>query len=303
MVAKILSLIAAGVLLAMVLVVGVEGHGSPVVQAPPQRDLIGLSVPSQVATIAPEQSGQIVTIPVAEGDPVDEGQVLFRLSSKLQELEVERLRALAESDLIRVRARTGLEHAQKQEARTRELRAKEISSDSDLQDRVYELELARLRVNQAVMEQAQAANEFAQAVERLAQRTLSSPFEGRVAQRFKSVGETVEMFVPVLEIVDLDPLWIEFDCPVADERFFAIGTEIKVAPAVRPEDVRTATIVYTSIKGESVQPHFLGARRGRQRRPRLEIGTENAGQSPALVRRHPELARKVSAPRATHERR
>jgi multidrug efflux pump subunit AcrA (membrane-fusion protein) len=156
-----------------------------------------------------------------------------------------------------VRARTGLEHAQKQEARVRQLRAKEISSDSDLQERVYELALARLRVNQAVMEQAQAANEFEQAVERLAQRTVSSPFQGVVAQRFKSVGETVEKFVPVLEVIDLDPLWVEFDCPVADERFFTVGTSVRVAPAVRPDDVRSAVIVYTSVKASPSSHTFM----------------------------------------------
>lgn len=257
MIAKGLSLISASVLLAALLLPGVEGRQRRPSDLRQPQELLGLSVPSQVATIAPEQSGKIVAIPVGDGDPVAQGQVLFRLSSKLQELEVERLRALAESDLIELRARTGFEHAKKQEARVRQLRAKEISSDSDLQERVYELELSRLRLNQAVMEQAQAANELEQAVERLAQRTLASPFAGLVAQRFKSVGETVEMFVAVLEIVDLDPLWVEFDCPVADERFFAIGTEVSLAPAVRPEDVRTGTVVYTSIKASPSSHTFV----------------------------------------------
>ena len=60
MVAKVQSMVAAAVLLAVVLLAGVESRHSRAASPPQQRELIGLSVPSQVATIAPEQSGQIV---------------------------------------------------------------------------------------------------------------------------------------------------------------------------------------------------------------------------------------------------
>lgn len=246
-------LVAGCLLLAMPVVLATEPSRAGASQQP----LVGLSVPSTVAVIAPEQSGMIVSLPVAEGDRVDEGQVLFRLSSELEQLEVERLQALAESNLIELRARTSLDHARKQELRVRELRNRDISSDSDLQKHTYEVELAQLRLEQAVIEKAQAKNELDQARAKLAQRTLLSPTDGIVAKRFKSVGETVEMFVPVLEVIDLDPLWVEFECPVDEESMFRPGAEVTVAPAYDPADQRVGNVVYSSMKATASSHTFL----------------------------------------------
>ena len=55
---------------------------------------VGVSLPSNSAEIAAEQSGTIVDMPVADGDVVEKGQVLFKISSKLQDLRVQRLEAL-----------------------------------------------------------------------------------------------------------------------------------------------------------------------------------------------------------------
>lgn len=217
----------------------------------PEGPYIGISIASKVAAIAAEQPGKIVDVPVADGDHVAKDDVLFRLSSKLEQLEVERLRSLADSGLIRQRAIAALRHAQQQEGRVRDLRDKEISSDSDLQAQAFEVELAQLRVEQADIEQAQAANELAQATERLDQRTIRSPFAGTVTQRFHAEGETVEKFVPVLEIMSLDPLWIEFDCPITEQQMFHVGDQVRVAPAFQPDDTRLGKILFISIKAST----------------------------------------------------
>ncbi|MEZ6038371.1 MAG: efflux RND transporter periplasmic adaptor subunit [Planctomycetota bacterium] len=224
--------------------------------APPQS-LVGISVPSRIATIAPEQAGKLVTMPVHDGDRVAAGDVLFALSSTLEQLEVDRLRALADSDLAARRARATLAYAEQQAKRERDLRDQEISSERDLQAQEHEFELARLRVEQAELDHAQARNALRQAEERLAQRTVESPFDGVVTHRFKSVGEAVEKFVPVVEVMTLDPLWIEFECPVTDKHLFREGGTVAVAPAVQPDDVRTATITYVSPKATAASHSFM----------------------------------------------
>jgi RND family efflux transporter MFP subunit len=219
--------------------------------------LVGLSLASQTAAIAPEQSGKIVSIPVRDGQRVVKDQVIAKLSSRLQEIEVERLRVLAKSNLIELRARAGLKHAEQGVKRAKELREHEISSDSDLQDKTFELELAQLMVDQAAFEQDQANRQYEEAKERLAQRTLRTPIDGIVAQRFKQQGETVEKYIPVLEVMTLHPLWVEFDCPVADEGLFRVGTELTVFPSVRPADTRVARVVYTAMRADPSSHTFV----------------------------------------------
>lgn len=242
----------AGVCLAAIL----TGSAAPPMPTP-QGPLIGITVASKVAAIAAEQPGKIVAVPVTDGTRVAKDDVLFELSSKLERLEVERLRSLADSNLIKQRAVAALRHAEQQEGRVRNLRDKEISSDSDLQAQAFELELAQLRVEQADIEQAQAANELAQAVERLDQRTVRSPFDGTVTQRFHSEGETVEKFVPVLEVMSLDPIWVEFDCPITEQHMFRVGGEVRVAPSFQPDDPRVGRILFVSQKASTSSHTFM----------------------------------------------
>ncbi len=225
--------------------------------APFEGPLIGVTLASKRATVAPEQDGNIVAVPVAEGDRIAAGATLFQLNSRLEELEVDRLRELAQSDVIVRRAEASLRHAEQEVSRVRDLRDKDISSDRDLQAQALEVELAKLRLEQAHLEHTQANNELAQAVERLAQRTVRSPFAGIVTQRFKCEGESVERFVPVLEVMSLDPLWVEFDCPVADEHQFRVGGDVVVAPAVRPDDSRHAKILFVSMKATAASHTFM----------------------------------------------
>jgi RND family efflux transporter MFP subunit len=229
----------------------------PVPRPAKDNPLIGVTVPSKIAAVAPEQAGKIAAVPVSEGDRVTPETVLFRLSSRLEELEVVRLRDLADSDLSRKRAAVSLRHAEQEERRVRDLCDQKIASDRDLQAQIHEVELARVRLLQAHLEHAQAANELAQAVERLEQRTVRSPFAGIVTQRLRSEGEAVERFVPVVEVMSLDPLWVEFDCPVAEERSFEVGGEIVVAPAVRQDDVRSAKILFVSMKATASSHTFM----------------------------------------------
>jgi RND family efflux transporter MFP subunit len=241
----------------------VTGAARPRVIAPAvapaasSNPLVGITVPSRIAAVAPEQPGKIVQVTARDGDRVSAGDPLFLLNATLEQLEVDRLRALADSDLHERRAVLALEHAEQQASRIRDLRSRDISSERDLQAAILEVELARLKVEQAKLDRTQAINSHAQAAERLAQRTVRSPFPGIVTARFKGEGEAVERFVPVIEVVSLDPLHVEFDCPLSEQHRFTKGSLLSVAPATRPDDVRTATVLFVSPKATAASHTLL----------------------------------------------
>ncbi len=64
----------------------------------------------------------------------------------------------------------------------------------------------------------------------------------------KQPGEPVNKFEPVIEVARFSPIWIEFDCPILDQRFFPVGKTVKVAPASDPKGLRSAKVVFTSMK-------------------------------------------------------
>tara|TARA_R110002096_G_scaffold170339_4_gene342667 strand:+ start:11 stop:745 length:735 start_codon:yes stop_codon:yes gene_type:complete len=209
-----------------------------------------------MALVSPEQAGKIVELAVRDGERVTKDSVLFRLNSVLEELEVKRLGALANSDLLERRAKMTLEFAEQQATRMTELRDQDISSERDMQKQAHELAIAKVMLEQAQLERRQATNQLAQAKERLSQRTVLSPFDGIVTSHFRGTGEAVEKFVPVVEVMSLDPLWIEFECPIQRQQEFKLDAQVRVSLARRPQDSRLATIEFISSKATASSHSF-----------------------------------------------
>lgn len=222
----------------------------------PPSALVGLTVPSKLALVSPEQAGKIVRLAVRDGERVTTDSVLFRLNSTLEELEVERLEALANSDLLERRAKMTFEFAEQQAKRMSELRDKNISSERDMQKQAHELAIAKVMLEQAQLERRQAKNQLAQAKERLAQRTVLSPFDGIVTSHFRGTGEAVEKFAPVVEVMSLNPLWVEFECPIQLQADFKMGTQVRVSIARKPDDFRFAMIEFISSKATASSHSF-----------------------------------------------
>ena len=187
-----------------------------------------MTVPSSMIAVGSEQEGAIADLPVVDGDVVKEGQILFRLTTRVQELEVQRLAAVAESDAPVRQAKAELQRAEREEQRTITLHKQEIAGDAELDIKKRDANVARIRVDQARVDQTVAKFRYEEAKARLAQRIVRSPINGRVALLKHRRGEAVEKLEPVMVLVQLDPLWIEFDCPIEDEEFFQLGTRVRV---------------------------------------------------------------------------
>lgn len=223
----------------------------------PPGTLVGISVPSRIAQVSPEQAGKLVEVAVHDGEHVRAGARLFGLNATLEKLEVARLRDMVATDVKERRATKMLEHARREADRVRDLHDREISSERDLQRVQHELEMAQLACELAELERRQLSNQLMQAEEMLAQRTVNAPFDGVVTARYQSVGEAVERFVPVVELMDLDPLWIEFECPYTQQHLFETGGSAWIAPAMRPDDVRRAEVLFVSPKGTASSHSFM----------------------------------------------
>jgi RND family efflux transporter MFP subunit len=226
-------------------------------QGPGRVELVGLTVASHLVAVASEQPGTIVAMPVTDGTRIKKGDVLFQLGSRLEQLEVDRLRALIGSDLEHSRAAASLQFAREKAERMRELSAQQISAAASLQEVELESELARLSLGKVEFEREQLQNELLRAEEHLAQRTLRSALDGVVTRRFKQLGETTEQLVPVLEVMSLDPLCVEFECPVAEARRFRLGDFVRVRTAVGESLPRLAEITHVSLKATPASHAFL----------------------------------------------
>ncbi|MEM7203830.1 MAG: efflux RND transporter periplasmic adaptor subunit [Planctomycetota bacterium] len=229
---------------------------APVTTAAAPKRWIGVSYASQALALGSEQDGLIVAMPVRDGDAVEAGEVLFALSSAEQALRAKRLRLMANSDAAVRRARAELEYAAGERARTATLARGSVASELDLAARDFELAMAEARLEEAQLDHRTRALDAEQAEAVLAQRTIRSPIDGVVAKILHGRGQTIEKIDPVIEVIDLDPLWIELDCPLEDSQLLRPGAELRVRRASVPDDARTATVIHASMQADPSSGSF-----------------------------------------------
>lgn len=138
------------------------------------------------ATVTSRTRGVLEELLVEEGDSVETGQTLARLEDDEQALAVARYESVHEIKTRELERLTGLNE-------------QAIVSDS-------ELEIIRREVREA-------SNDLELARLNLARTTIESPFDGIVVLRYLDVGATVSDGVPVFDLADVDPLYIDVRIP------------------------------------------------------------------------------------------
>ena len=169
--------------------------------------------PSVVADLGSGVPGILSRVQVDRSDFVKAGDVVAELESSVESaaLELARARAAltAEVDLRRVNAAFG----QRQNKRTKDLFSRKAISTNDMDQRETESRLAQIQLRQARDNKDLAQLEMMRAQEILKRRTITSPIDGVVMDRFKVVGEYVED-QPVVRVAQIDPLHVEVIVPV-----------------------------------------------------------------------------------------
>ena len=181
------------------------------------------------ATIASQVSGQVTAVLVDEGDKVGEGQILLEIDPELRMLEV----ANAEASMAEARAQAVENWKDLQ--RIQNLRERGATSEALLDDAKTTLELSRAR-------QKAAEARLGLAQRALADSSVRAPFPGLISRRHVSVGEFLNVSMPVLEMVALDPIEAEFSFSEQDSGHVRLGQTIYVELAPFPDLVFEAEV-------------------------------------------------------------
>jgi HlyD family secretion protein len=148
--------------------------------------------PEFAVVITPEVTGEIVSLPVKEGDKVKKGQLLVKIKPDLYIAQKERAEASlnsAKSNLSRVKAE--LDKVTSEYNRIKELRAKNLASESELEtsSSTYLSTQASYEGAQADVAQSQAT--LREANEQLYKTTIYSPMDGTISGLSVELGERV----------------------------------------------------------------------------------------------------------------
>jgi HlyD family secretion protein len=196
-----------------------------VIQGPIVAEVMGTgTLEARVqATLSPKIQGRLEEVLVDQGDAISRDQLLARLDDGELRQQVEVATAtlaaveatVARVQADRLRADAVLAQAQLDHGRALELVANQVASQSDLDQAVERLAIARAdttRADAAIVEaqrQAIAADRnLAYQRERLADTKLLSPFNGLVVRRERDPGDVAVPGSAVLQLISTNELWV-----------------------------------------------------------------------------------------------
>jgi HlyD family secretion protein len=152
----------------------------------------GRAQPEVEVTISPDVSGEIIELPVQEGDAVRQGDLLARLDPENYRAQVQQARAqVSQAKASLAERRADSLQARIEYERQKKLYESEAISQSEFQQAqtTYQQAVARLESARYQVESAQAG--LRDASERLARTSIYAPMDGTVSKLNVEAGERV----------------------------------------------------------------------------------------------------------------
>jgi len=183
--------------------------------------------PETQVKINAEVSGEIISLPVREGQRVAKGQLLVRIKPDAYQAGYERaLAALAMNE-------AALKKAEAEYRRVSELYAKKLVSDADM-----DISRAGYQSAKAAYDQSQAS--VKEARETLAKTTVFSPMNGVVSQLNSEMGERVSgstftQGTEIMTIADLSRMEARVDVGENDVVLVAVGDTARIQVDAYPD--------------------------------------------------------------------
>jgi RND family efflux transporter MFP subunit len=179
-------------------------------------------LPNRDVRVSSLVAGRVAQVMVAEGDRVEQGQVLGKIDDRPFRDQLQQAEAAV------ARAKASLENARLSAARNQNLFERGIAARKDLEDARMQLGVAEADLRQA--EAAQALTRL-----QLARTEVRSPVSGVVVKRFVSGGEQVDGTAaqPLVEVADIREVELLANVPATSIHSLHAGQTIPVSTGER----------------------------------------------------------------------
>jgi len=197
--------------------------------------------PEVEVIISPDVSGEIIALPIKEGDQIRQGALLARIKPDFYQAQVEQAEAgVLQNKAVMEQRRADLINAEAEMERQQRLFERQVISESALEQAKTQYEVAK-----AAFEAAQFAVESAEARQREAREqlyktALYAPMSGTISQLNVELGERVvgtsQMAgTEMMRIARLDQMEIEVDVNENDVVNVSLGDSTAIEIDAYPE--------------------------------------------------------------------
>ncbi|MCP5418646.1 MAG: efflux RND transporter periplasmic adaptor subunit [Chromatiaceae bacterium] len=197
--------------------------------------------PSEVVDIGSAVPGLVEVIAAERNDLIVKGAIVARLESSVEQATLELSKVRASLNTAIELRQEGARFGQLTQARNKSLLQTAAISRQEMDAVESETRIAELQVRQEQENKRIAGLELVQAQAVLDRRTIRTPVNGVVLERFKSAGEYVDD-EPVMRVAQLDPLHVEVIVSTDFLGFVEAGMQAKVVPVIPNAATYQATV-------------------------------------------------------------
>lgn len=197
--------------------------------ARPAAPLGCLIEPDKVAEVGSPMVGVIESMNVERGDRVAKGQPIAVLRADVERAQVSVAQSKADAEADVQAAQASVEFNRQRAVRAEDLFQKKFISQQALDQARTEADIADQKLAQAREQRRIWQRELGLASAQLSQRTIRSPIDGVIAERYLSPGERVEE-KPLVRVARVDPLKVQVVVPTAQYGRIAVGGSAMVMP-------------------------------------------------------------------------
>lgn len=179
--------------------------------------------------ISPEVSGEIIDLPVKEGQQIHKGDLLMKIKPDFYEANRNSMEANLKSSLAHNNvAAANLEKAEAEFKRFRDLFANNLVSESQFLDAKTGYDAAKASSQQSEHQTSMARASLARAEEELRKTTIYSPLSGTISKLNSQLGERVVgtatyQGTEVMTIADLNDMEARVDIGEIDVVLISVG--------------------------------------------------------------------------------
>jgi HlyD family secretion protein len=236
--------------------------------------------PETKVEISASLPGQIVELPVREGEWVEKGQLLLQLDKAEYVAQVEqRKAALANAKASLSLSQASFEQAKSVYERKKALSEKNLASPEELESARTQFDVQGAQVEAASQTVAEATASLKITQDDLKKTTFVAPQAGVVSQLNVEKGEIVvvgTMNVPgtvIMTVADLAHMQVECDVDETDVVSIQKGQRAKIYVDAFPDTVLEATVVEIGSSGKKISSVAEASATDFEVKLRLEPGT------------------------------
>jgi RND family efflux transporter MFP subunit len=211
--------------------------------------------PSAEVAIASPVEGLIQTVPVERGDWVTRGQVVAMLESSLEESTVALAKGKAEQEAAIKSSQAKIAFSGRKLDRALDLFKSNSIARHEVDEAETEKILAEMSYLEAKENKLQAELELQRATAALRLRTIHSPINGLVVERFLAPGELARQ-APIMKLVQIDPLRVEVFAPLTLLGKVTPGMKAVIRPDANEQTTYAATVTVVNRVVDSASGTF-----------------------------------------------